>query len=376
MDRCAGCDLVVNAVSLHPRQWGAWTLTSGMIHALAGRHGDRVGVLAQPDTMLALRDAGFLGGARPLPVGGGLPTAVGEDLSAARYRLAPSVQLVINSNNRHLVTFGGRQVSLLQNALALPSVQAEFRREMPWARHRGRLLTARVRWTAARSQVVVPTRWLARRVHRDLAPPKGIQAATYGYSVAVFSRRLGLPAQPQSLARQGPSVAIGSAHRYKRLEDAVAAFAGAVQIAPALRDTGLLVVGAPQTSALAGRLATLSAHLNVADCVEVVGRVHATELGQMYGRAPFVVVPSVVESLGLPVLESWHCGSVPIVRSGGAMAEVIGGAGLTFHSATELAERMVQAASLGMAQRGQVLRRGQQRLKTYDWVRALDGLAA
>jgi glycosyltransferase involved in cell wall biosynthesis len=73
-----------------------------------------------------------------------------------------------------------------------------------------------------------------------------------------------------------------------------------------------------------------AAELSVADDVRFLGWVSAPELEGLYAAARAVVLPSLAEGFGLPVLEAMARG-VPVACSGrGALAEVAGDAALTF----------------------------------------------
>jgi glycosyltransferase involved in cell wall biosynthesis len=66
----------------------------------------------------------------------------------------------------------------------------------------------------------------------------------------------------------------------------------------------------------------------VQDKVKFVSGISTGDMVQMYAEATIAVVPSVYEGFGLPAGEAMACG-VPIVSTnGGALPEVVGGAGV------------------------------------------------
>ncbi len=84
--------------------------------------------------------------------------------------------------------------------------------------------------------------------------------------------------------------------------------------------------------------------LNLTNRVRVVGRVTDEELVGYYGRARALVMPSLFEGFGLPLLESMSFG-VPVVTSNlGAMKEVAGDAGVLVdpHSVEDIASGLRQ----------------------------------
>jgi glycosyltransferase involved in cell wall biosynthesis len=79
------------------------------------------------------------------------------------------------------------------------------------------------------------------------------------------------------------------------------------------------------------RLEAQSQALGLADCVNFLGYQPDLKLCEALEGVGIIVVPSLAgEVFGLVALENMARGIVPIVPSGGALAEVIGDAGLTF----------------------------------------------
>lgn len=64
--------------------------------------------------------------------------------------------------------------------------------------------------------------------------------------------------------------------------------------------------------------------------VRHAGHVTDAELARIYGHAEALVVPSLYEGYGLPVVEAMACGTAVAVAARGALPEVAGGAGVLF----------------------------------------------
>jgi glycosyltransferase involved in cell wall biosynthesis len=92
----------------------------------------------------------------------------------------------------------------------------------------------------------------------------------------------------------------------------------------------LAVAGALEDQAEADRLKALALELGIAHSVRFLGRVERPQLRDLYNAADVMLVPSLAESFGMPLLEALRCG-VPVVCSDlPAFREVAGEAGLYF----------------------------------------------
>ncbi len=91
---------------------------------------------------------------------------------------------------------------------------------------------------------------------------------------------------------------------------------------PALR---LLVIGRPKED---GATLRQIQRLGLTDLVEFRHGISRDELVDCYARATLAVVPSLYEGFGLPAGEAMACGVPVVSTSGGALAEVVGDAGV------------------------------------------------
>jgi alpha-1,3-rhamnosyl/mannosyltransferase len=78
---------------------------------------------------------------------------------------------------------------------------------------------------------------------------------------------------------------------------------------------------------LAGRVGPDAPALAAPGRVFLVGRVSDEELAGLYGAAAALVLPSAEEGFGLPAVEALACGTPVAAFSGGALGEVLAGAG-------------------------------------------------
>lgn len=90
---------------------------------------------------------------------------------------------------------------------------------------------------------------------------------------------------------------------------------------------------------IVGRSRSDSPVLESAPGLEVLGVVGDEELARLYSNAVAVLMPSVYEGFGLPVLEAMQCGAPVAISSDPALAELSGGAALritgNWHEALE-----------------------------------------
>jgi glycosyltransferase involved in cell wall biosynthesis len=134
------------------------------------------------------------------------------------------------------------------------------------------------------------------------------------------------------------------------------------------------------TLALAGweRDPALAARLRRSPSARVLGRVDQPTLELLYKRARAVVVPSLYEGFGLPVLEAMSRGQVVVAAANSSLPEVGGDAVLYVEDAGdshELAETLRTAVG-DKALRSRLSRAAKKRAAAFTWDRCAAGIAA
>jgi len=114
----------------------------------------------------------------------------------------------------------------------------------------------------------------------------------------------------------------------------------------------------------------LIARLGLERHVQHLGRVPAKDLPGVYADADLVLMPSLHEGFGLPVLEAMACGTPVIASNQGSLPEVVGDAGLLVEptdveAIAAAAERLLTDAEL----RADLRMRGLERARTFTWER-------
>ncbi len=111
--------------------------------------------------------------------------------------------------------------------------------------------------------------------------------------------------------------------------------------------------------------------LGLGDEVTFVGPVNGGQLVYYYNAADCLVLPSLYEGFGLPVLEAMACGKPVVTSNVSSLPEIVGDAGLTVAPADEegLADAIVKVLSDdGLS--GYLSQQGLRRARRFSWDRA------
>ena len=132
-----------------------------------------------------------------------------------------------------------------------------------------------------------------------------------------------------------------------------------------------LVVAGPE------RDGALSEQLRNSTQCRVLGRVDPPTLELLYKRAAAVIVPSLYEGFGLPVLEAMVRGKVVIAAKASSLAEVGGEAALYFHpgAPAEQVAGIIDAALKDQALRTRLGKLARARARQFSWDRTAAGVA-
>ncbi len=121
----------------------------------------------------------------------------------------------------------------------------------------------------------------------------------------------------------------------------------------------------------------LAAKLRESDRCRVLGRVDQPTLELLYKRASAVIVPSLYEGFGLPVLEAMARGKVVVASKASSLPEVGGDAALYFHDAAEPEQvaKVLEVALGDEALRKALAKAARARARKYTWERTAAGVA-
>ncbi len=160
---------------------------------------------------------------------------------------------------------------------------------------------------------------------------------------------------------------VGHVGSYKNIENLIKALAVAV------RDNGLDCVLVKAGHRLDDSQRDLAADCGVADRIVEVGEVPVADLPAVYAAADALVVPSVHEGFGLPVLEAMACGT-PVVASDIGVFREVAGEGAVFvdpRSPWDIAAGICRLAGDGGLRRSLAVA-GKERARHFTWHKAAE----
>ncbi|HYM66154.1 MAG TPA: glycosyltransferase family 1 protein, partial [Patescibacteria group bacterium] len=133
-----------------------------------------------------------------------------------------------------------------------------------------------------------------------------------------------------------------------------------------------LVVAGPE------RDAALAATLRASKRCRVLGVVDSQMLEALYQSAGAVVVPSLYEGFGLPVLEAMIRGKVVVTTRTSSLPEVAGDAAIYFENPRDAAQlaAALRVALSDQSVRVPLMRQARERARSFTWERTADGVLA
>jgi glycosyltransferase involved in cell wall biosynthesis len=193
--------------------------------------------------------------------------------------------------------------------------------------------------------------------------PLGVRLATTIQAGSEVRNELGLGDAPLILC-------VAQKRPYKNLATLIQAVAD-------LREDGPVLVLPGSPTPYEGELRTLARKLGVVDRVRFPPWVSEGALEGLYRTASCLVLPSLIEGFGLPVLEAM-ARDLPVACSNRpALPEVVGDAALTFdperqEDVTEAVRRLLRDDAL----RQTLVERGRERVRLFTWERTAEATLA
>jgi glycosyltransferase involved in cell wall biosynthesis len=221
------------------------------------------------------------------------------------------------------------------------------------------------RWAVARSRLLITVSESTKRdlVERYGVAPARIRVVPLGITLPEVK-----PAPASRLAELGLDgnfvLQVGRVEARKNQAAALAAV-------ERLKDVTLVVAGPERDRAL-------SARLRSSKRCRVLGPVDQPTLELLYGKATAVVVPSLYEGFGLPVLEAMARGKVVVAAKASSLPEVGGDAALYFHDPADPGNlaKVIDVALGDKVLRAKLARAGKTRAGQFTWDKTAAGVAA
>lgn len=275
-----------------------------------------------------------------------------QSLLRARVR-ASRLRLLLNTVPEGIIGSAIPQVTVIHDLLPLA-----FPPEYPRQQYYFRYLVPRILRT---SRIVVADSEHTRRdvVMRYGLPPAKVRVIYPGYDNHVFKPNGNMGSVPD----EGPFLYVGNLLPHKnvlRLLDALA-------IAGRRRRCRLIIRGEGRPGyvrAVRERVETLG----LQEAVTFLGYTDEAGLRQLYGHAGCLVLPSLGEGFGLPVLEAMACGTPVIAAATSSLPEVAGEAALMVSpdDSVGLADAMCRILA-DRELRQELRERGLRRVERFSW---------
>ena len=220
------------------------------------------------------------------------------------------------------------------------------------------------RWAAARCRLLIAVSESTKQDLVDMyrVPPDRIRVVPLGVSPEQS------PAAPASRLKELEinGTFVLQVGRIEARKNQVAALAAIERL-----EGVTLVVAGPETDA------ALAQRLRSSIRCRVLGRVAQPTLELLDKHAACVVVPSMYEGFGLPVLEAMARGKVVVAAKGSSLPEVGGDAALYFHpdDAPEQLAEVLETAIHDRPLRTRLTRIARSRAATFTWDRTATGVA-
>jgi glycosyltransferase involved in cell wall biosynthesis len=194
-------------------------------------------------------------------------------------------------------------------------------------------------------------------------PPEKVHAVHHG--VFFTPTTASAPQAPQS---RPYILCVSAFYPYKNLYRLIDAFGR-------LRRDGLphelIVVGADTPGVTVADVAAHAEAVGVADAVRLPGRVPQDQLEELYTHADVLVMPSLYETFGLPVLEAMALGCPVVAARASSLPEVVGDAAVLVDPLSpESIAAGVAAVVTDSERRADLIRRGRERVKAFSWTKA------
>jgi len=200
------------------------------------------------------------------------------------------------------------------------------------------------------------------------ANPAKTRAILHGVELDRFQKNV-LSEKPTIISKTIGSdkyiLCLSALARHKNVEALIKAYAA---MDGKVRTQYKLVVAGRNTSPYGDELTALVQQLNLDERVVFTGEIPHENVPPIYQQAILFVLPSYLETFGIPIIEAMAAGVPVIAANASAIPEVVGDAGLLFdpNDPNDLRTKMETVLS-DPKLREELTRKGLQRAKVFSW---------
>ncbi|MGH7764674.1 MAG: glycosyltransferase family 4 protein, partial [Candidatus Dormibacteraceae bacterium] len=225
-------------------------------------------------------------------------------------------------------------------------------------------LRSSTRWAAARCRLLITP---SESTKADLVSLYGVKPERVRVVPLGVSKPKAAPSPPSRLAELDlKGTYVLQVGRVEARKNQLAALAAVERL-----DGVTLVVAGPE------RDPAIVARLRASSRCRVLGLVEQPTLELLYQQAGAVIVPSLYEGFGLPVLEAMIRGKVVVAAKASSLPEVGGEAVLYFHEAAgpDQLAKVIEAALRDKPLRAKLIRAARARAAKFPWESTAAGVA-
>jgi glycosyltransferase involved in cell wall biosynthesis len=162
---------------------------------------------------------------------------------------------------------------------------------------------------------------------------------------------------------------VGGFDRRKNLERLLQAYK--LLLSRSCTEKLLLVGSSGQNKRLYYDMPQLMKTYDFKDYVEIISNANDEQLAQLYASARVLVMPSLVEGFGLPILEAMACGC-PVAASNAASLPEVGGDAAQYFDPYDIEDmaNCIQRILIDDHLRQEMIAKGFEQVKKFSWLRA------
>lgn len=169
----------------------------------------------------------------------------------------------------------------------------------------------------------------------------------------------------QTIASKKYILCLSALARHKNIETLIKAYAA---LDGKIQDQYKLVIAGNKTASYGNELTALVQELNLDGKVIFTGGIPYEDVPSLYQRASLFVLPSYLETFGIPLIEAMAAEVPVIAANASAIPEVVGGAGVLFDpkDPDDLREKIEEVLS-NQDLYEELIQKGLERAKTFSW---------